>query len=223
MTPFTITSAQHPPCDVSDDKIFTTRTAVIVLDGASAHAPVPVSLSTYADTLGRHLRDHLDRDPEADLADTTTWLGLVAGSSPSSTVTILRRRGGQVDVLILGDNLLVLPDRAITDTRLGNSDLPERARYRRRLAGGTGFDDTTATSWRSCSAGKPPAVTGLAVTGSRKPIRLPPIRPPGKPSISIRSRGRSWTPMAPTQPCNTWESPTGPPSAPWPTRACTTS
>ncbi len=150
VTPINVAAAQFPPRDASDDKIFTTRTAVIMLDGASAHTPVPVSPSTYADTLGRHLRDHLDRDPEADLADvladaitgTTARLELVAGASPSSTVTILRRRGDHIDILMLGDNLLVLPDQTITDPRLDNLDIPEHRHYRQRLAAGTGFDDT---------------------------------------------------------------------------------
>lgn len=146
MTTLTITSAQLPPCDAGDDKVFTTRTAVIMLDGASAYAPVPVSPSAYADTLGTHLRDHLDHDPEADLADAitaiTVRLDLVAGASPSSTVTILCRRGDNVDVLMLGDNLVVLPGRTITDPRLDHLALPEGRQYRQRLGDGAGFDDT---------------------------------------------------------------------------------
>ncbi|MFK0244485.1 hypothetical protein ACIQUM_07290 [Amycolatopsis azurea] len=150
MNPIEVAAAQLPPHDDSEDKVFTTRTAVIVLDGASAFAPVPISPATYAHTLGGTVRDHLDRDPGVDLADaladaitdTTARLGLSAGASPSSTVTVLRRRGDHVDVLVLGDNLVVLPGRTITDPRLGNLDLPERGRYRRRLADGGGFDDT---------------------------------------------------------------------------------
>ncbi|UUV32261.1 hypothetical protein NQK81_02070 [Amycolatopsis roodepoortensis] len=144
-----VSVAQNPPFHDSDDKVFTTRDAVIVLDGASAHAPVPVSPSTYAHTLGGHLRDRLEDDPGTDLAGaladaiaaTTTQLGLTAGRSPSSTVTILRHRDGQVDVLMLGDNLLVLPGRTITDPRLDHLDIPERLQYKQRLAAGTGFDD----------------------------------------------------------------------------------
>ncbi|MFC9249956.1 hypothetical protein [Amycolatopsis thailandensis] len=147
---FAIAAAQLPPHDDSDDKVFTTPTAVIVLDGASAHAPVPVDPSTYAHTLGGTLRDHLDRTPEVDLAhvlddaitDSTARLGLTAGASPSSTVTILRRRGDHVDMLTLGDNLVVLPGRTIIDPRLDHLDIPERHHYRQRLADGTGFDDT---------------------------------------------------------------------------------
>ncbi|OXM43060.1 hypothetical protein [Amycolatopsis alba] len=153
VNPISVATAQLPPGHDSEDKVFTTRTAVIVLDGASAFAPVPVSPSTYADTLGGTLRDHLDRDPETDLAcalddaitTTAARLGLVAGTSPSSTVTILRRRGDQVDIFMLGDNLVVLPGRTITDPRLAHLDIPERRHYRQRLAGGTGFDGTHRT------------------------------------------------------------------------------
>ncbi|WP_410646387.1 hypothetical protein [Amycolatopsis sp. cmx-4-54] len=121
-----------------------------MLDGASAHAPVPVSPSIYADTLGRHLHHHVDRDADMDLAEaladaitaTTAQLSLTAGRSPSSTVTILRRRDEHVDVLMLGDNLVVLPGRTITDPRLDHLHVPERRQYKQRLADGTGFDDT---------------------------------------------------------------------------------
>ncbi|WP_235213485.1 hypothetical protein [Amycolatopsis sp. MJM2582] len=57
-------------------------------------------------------------------------------------MTILRRQDEHVDVLMLGDNLLVAPGRTITDPRLGHLDIPERHLYKQRLATGTGFDDT---------------------------------------------------------------------------------
>jgi len=150
VTPIAVTTAQLPPFHDSGDKVFTTPDAVIVLDGASAHAAVPVSPSTYAETLGGHLRDHLDHDTGIELADalaeaitaTTLQLHLTPGASPSSTVTILRRRGDHVDVLMLGDNLLLAPNRAVIDPRLDHLDIPERRQYRQRLADGTGFDHT---------------------------------------------------------------------------------
>ncbi|MFI7121943.1 hypothetical protein [Amycolatopsis sp. NPDC049868] len=57
-------------------------------------------------------------------------------------MAILRRRDEHVDVLMLGDNLLVAPGRTITDPRLGHLDIPESHLYKQRLATGTGFDDT---------------------------------------------------------------------------------
>ncbi|MGY6658670.1 hypothetical protein ACXIZN_41580 [Amycolatopsis sp. TRM77291] len=150
VTSISAAAAQLPPFHDSDDKVFTTRDAVIVLDGASAYAPVPVSPSRYAETLGTHLRDLLDHHAGMDLADaladaiaaTTRQLNLTPGASPSSTVTILRRHGEHVDVVMLGDNLLILPGQTITDPRLDRLDIPERRQYRQRLTHGTGFDNT---------------------------------------------------------------------------------
>ncbi|WP_167111008.1 hypothetical protein [Amycolatopsis viridis] len=62
-----VATAQLPPIEDSDDKIFTTSNAVIVLDGASAFVPVPVPASTYADRLGRELVACLNERPDADL------------------------------------------------------------------------------------------------------------------------------------------------------------
>ncbi|SFP35918.1 hypothetical protein SAMN05421810_102355 [Amycolatopsis arida] len=135
--------------DDSDDRVFTTGDAVIVLDGASAFLPVPVPAATYADVLGKRLRDLLNAGPDRGLRDvladgiahTATVLGLSPGDSPSSTVTIVRQRDDDVDVLILGDNLVVLPDEVLTDDRMDQLDLPPRRRYRERLADGHGYDE----------------------------------------------------------------------------------
>lgn len=144
-----VETAQLPPIDDSDDKIFITDNAVIMLDGASAFVPVQIPANTYADRLGRELRDLLTENDEADLtgilADairtTATAFDLRPGESPSSTVTILRRRGDQLDIFVLGDNLVVLPDETLTDERMDELDLAPRRRYRERLAGGGGYDD----------------------------------------------------------------------------------
>ncbi|MET9260516.1 hypothetical protein [Amycolatopsis sp. NPDC004079] len=142
--------SQLPPAHDSDDRVFTTARAVIQLDGASAYVPVPVPPARYADELGDSLRRGLERDPGADLAavlaaaigDVARLSRLQPGRSPSSTVTILREHAGWIDVLILGDNLVVLPDAVLTDDRMSNLDLAPSRRYRERLAGGSGFDDT---------------------------------------------------------------------------------
>lgn len=144
-----VATAQLPPIHDSDDKIFTTRQAVIMLDGASAFVPVPVPASTYAERLGRHIRDTLHAWPDADLRATLAGaihttareLDLKPGESPSSTVTIARELDGQLDLLVLGDNLVVLPDETITDDRMDQLDLAPRRKYRERLAAGAGYDD----------------------------------------------------------------------------------
>ncbi|WP_409496836.1 hypothetical protein [Amycolatopsis sp. cmx-11-12] len=156
MTRVDITTSQLPPIHASDDKIITIGNGVIMLDGASAFVPVPVPPSVYADALGAGLRRHLDADPAADLTavladtihDAAAHLDLRPGHSPSSTVTILRAHDGWTEILMLGDNLAVLPGLAITDPRLSRLDLQPSRCYRRRLAQGTGFDDTHRTLLR---------------------------------------------------------------------------
>jgi hypothetical protein len=144
-----VASAQLPPIQDSDDKIFTTRHAVIMLDGASAFVPVPVPANTYADRLGRHIRDSLHSWPDADLRATLSGaihttarqLNLTPSQSPSSTVTIVRELDGHLDILVLGDNLVILPDKTITDERMDQLDLAPRRKYQERLATGAGHDD----------------------------------------------------------------------------------
>ncbi|MFI5589818.1 hypothetical protein ACIA5G_32545 [Amycolatopsis sp. NPDC051758] len=144
-----VATAQLPHIDASDDKIFLTPNAVIVLDGASAFRPVPVPASTYAADLGQHIADGLLGEPNADLRAvvrdaidaTARALALEPGNSPSSTVVILRRRGDQVDALALGDSVIILPGQIITDQRIDDLDLEQRRKYRERLASGTGYDE----------------------------------------------------------------------------------
>ncbi|WP_230862991.1 hypothetical protein [Amycolatopsis camponoti] len=141
-------SAQLPAIHTSDDKIVTMANGVIMLDGASAFVPVPVPPAVYAAELGAQLKDHLVHAPGADLVevleeaihDVAARLDLCPGKSPSSTVTILREHDGWLDLLLLGDNLVVLPEAEITDRRLSLLDLEPSRRYRRRLARGFGFD-----------------------------------------------------------------------------------
>ncbi|WAL65912.1 hypothetical protein ORV05_34510 [Amycolatopsis cynarae] len=144
-----VESAQLPPFEDSDDKIFVTPNAVIMLDGASAFVPVPVPAATYAEHLGQHIAHTLTTAPEADLVEaladaikaTTDELDLTPGRSPSSTITIARERDEHLDLLVLGDNVVILPDRTITDDRIDRLDLEPARRYRERLAAGYGFDD----------------------------------------------------------------------------------
>jgi hypothetical protein len=145
-----VTTAQLPPMEESADKIFVTPHAVIMLDGASAFVPVPVPASDYADHLGRLIAADLTTDPAADLTDilaeairsTAAHFDLRAGESPSSTVTIARERDEYLDLLLLGDNYVILPGGEIlTDDRIDRLDLEPRRRYRERLAAGHGFDD----------------------------------------------------------------------------------
>lgn len=145
-----VAAAQLPPPWDSDDTVFHTENAVIMLDGATAFVPVSVTPSTYAETLGRELHAHLTCRPVAELRgvlaaaiETTAHrLTLTPGASPSSTVAIVRRIDDVVDILILGDILVVTPDATFTDDRLDQLGLTPRHQYRERLARGHGYDET---------------------------------------------------------------------------------
>lgn len=136
--------------DRSDDKIFSAPNAVVMLDGASAFQPVPVPAGVYAHALGERIICRINQAPAADLrdllaasiVDVTHDLALTRGNSPSSTVTIVRTRDAELEILILGDNLVALPSETLTDDRLTALQLPQQRAYRERLASGSGYDDT---------------------------------------------------------------------------------
>jgi hypothetical protein len=65
----------------------------------------------------------------------------VTKREPSSTVSIFRQNGDQVDLLVLGDSMIVLPDSQITDKRIDAFQLVPRSIYQGRLAAGYGYDD----------------------------------------------------------------------------------
>lgn len=144
-----VVTAQLPDADHSADRIFTTTNAAIMLDGASAFVPVPVTAATYAEHLGQNLRAQLTAQPDAELPDvlataietTTRNLDLSPGHSPSSTIAITRAHGGQVDFLILGDTQVVIPGETIRDDRLARIAVEQRRQYRARLASGAGYDN----------------------------------------------------------------------------------
>lgn len=144
-----VATAELAGRDHSDDRTFTTDNAVIMLDGASAFVPVPVPAATYADTLGRQIRDRLTVEPVAELpdvvaaaiADTADQLELTPGESPSATVAIARTHGDRVDLLVLGDTQVALPGEIIRDDRLADLGFSTSRKYRERLANGSGYDD----------------------------------------------------------------------------------
>jgi hypothetical protein len=139
--------------DTNADRVFVTDYAVIVLDGATAFEPVDVDPGTYAETLGLAIADQLDHDPNADLsrvvAEAITrsveQLWLTPGRSPSSTVSVLRVRGGAVDMYVLGDSPIYYGQpggiRRLSDDRLARVAQSERERYVARLRAGHTYDD----------------------------------------------------------------------------------
>lgn len=143
--------AQLPAVGQSQDRVFTTDHAAIVLDGASAFEPGGPSAATYVDELGKRIADALDAAPAADLkavlaaaiADTAT-VGPDADRFPASTVGIVRVSENAVDLLALGDTPIFYGDRSaneLRDTRMADLRFPESAEYRRRLEAGLGYDD----------------------------------------------------------------------------------
>lgn len=143
-----VETAMSPDARSSQDRIFVTPSAVVVLDGATAFVPVPTTPDQYVDALGGHLVVTLTKDPDIPLAAalsdaierTSLQFGLRPGKSPSSTVAILRQRGQAVDYLVLGDTQLVTPAGIVVDDRIAHVAAIERARYRERLTNGGGYD-----------------------------------------------------------------------------------
>jgi hypothetical protein len=134
------------------DRVFVTDHAVILLDGASAFAPVDVDPGDYAETLGAHIADELDSAPIADLSTvvaqaisaTVRGLRLYPGRpAPSSTVAILRTRRRLADLYVLGDSPIHYgteqTHHVLVDDRIADLHLPEREYYCARLAAGEGF------------------------------------------------------------------------------------
>jgi hypothetical protein len=126
--------------------------AVAVLDGASAPDPAERDGGWYAEQLARELAGRLgDRrlDLTTALADAiaavTSEFRLVPGSSPSSTVTLLRWDADRVDALVLGDSPLVVFTAAgpeeVVDERLNGVAPRQRVAYHDRLARGGGYDE----------------------------------------------------------------------------------
>jgi hypothetical protein len=146
------TTAQLPEPPHGADRVFVTPNAVVVLDGASAIEPVSVPPGVYADHLGAAITAALNADPGAGLRDalaqairaTAGKLGLAGNDCPSSTLAVIRI-SSQVDLLVLGDTFIFYDTgpgiRVLTDDRLAALCLPERRRYRQRLAAGSGYDD----------------------------------------------------------------------------------
>jgi hypothetical protein len=152
--------AQHPHPDHSDDRIIVTDNAVVILDGATAFVPVPVTAQTYADRLGRCLAKLLTDSPGDSLPSvlasaievTATELGLRPGHSPSATVSVIRESPDGVDLLMLGDNTIVVgtePPITLSDDRLDQLELSESRQYRERLRAGGGYDEHHAEILRA--------------------------------------------------------------------------
>lgn len=148
---FHVISAELPAGDApNEDRVQVGQNAVVVLDGASG-SDTRVTVADYVDHLAGALIDVLNAEPDMPLphalADairsTVAALRLMPGESPSSTVSIARRRADNVDLLVLGDSPIYLgPDgELLTDDRLARLHLPSRIEAYERLSQGAGYDD----------------------------------------------------------------------------------
>lgn len=108
----------------TEDHVVILDNAVLVLDGATAPSPDLPSGGWYAGLLARRLADRLLADPGGDLtvllgdaiAEVAGAHGLRPGSSPSSTVAMLRWTGERIDALVLADSPIVAFGRSGADT-----------------------------------------------------------------------------------------------------------
>ncbi|MFI5535324.1 protein phosphatase 2C domain-containing protein [Nocardia sp. NPDC051900] len=141
------------PAQTGEDRAVIFETGVVVLDGATSHDPSIPPATRYVDALGRELADRCSREtslPTA-LADAiqsaADELDLQPYSSPSSTVAVVRVNNDVVELLVLGDSTIVVgctngQHDTITDDRLNNLSISEASEYQRRLAKGSGYDET---------------------------------------------------------------------------------
>lgn len=141
------------PARTNEDRALIFDAGVVVLDGATSHGPDVPPASEYVDVLGAELITRLNQhsDPTSALAEaissTAQALDLRPAASPSSTVAVVQLSEDTVRVLVLGDTTAVIgyadgTHEVQTDDRLNELAIPQADEYRRRLAGGTGYDES---------------------------------------------------------------------------------
>jgi hypothetical protein len=137
-----------------DGVTFTAPNAVIILDGASQPDPSEHDGGWLADTLGREVCQHLAGDRDLALilgraiGAVAQRYGLNPGSSPLTTVSIVRWDADTVDVLVLGDSPVVALGRdgrvrEVRDERLHRIPVPELSED----GPGFGFDHRDWWRW----------------------------------------------------------------------------
>lgn len=135
----------------SEDVVVVLANAVVVLDGATTIRDGLPSGGWYASRLAGAIAGRLTAAPDGDLGDLLAASikalarenGLVPGSSPSSTVAILRWSADTAEALVLGDSPVVAfgPDgpSVLSDERLAGA--PRRGSYRDVLRAGGGYGE----------------------------------------------------------------------------------
>lgn len=146
-------AVQHPQPPTSQDRVFVLPQAVVVLDGASAPDPTQRDGGWHAAVLGAEITGRLADDATgrlvevlaASIATIVEEHALTPGSSPSSTVAVVRWDDEQVEALVLGDSPVVALTRhgtvEVRDDRLSRVAVAERAAYRETLRRGAGYGE----------------------------------------------------------------------------------
>jgi hypothetical protein len=116
-----VATAERPAASQpSQDRVFTTPNAVMVLDGATHPDPTARDGGWIAEQIGHQLHTRLTDDPQVELtvaiADAIATVahshGLTPGAAPSTTISIARWDHDTVDVLVLCDSPVVVIDKA---------------------------------------------------------------------------------------------------------------
>lgn len=150
------TAERSGPDRPSEDRVFTSPHAVVVLDGASQPEAAERDGGWIAEILGReiaHRLRHQGGDLRQLLADAIRAVAerhqLIPGQAPSTTVSIVRWDDQAVDVLILGDSPVIGLTREGRIRRVEDDRLRQVARQQRDSIaerGGVGFGD--GEQWR---------------------------------------------------------------------------
>jgi hypothetical protein len=143
----------------TEDRIFTTDRAVIVLDGASQPDPTPLDGGWLAEQLGRTLAQRLTATPDVELAqvleDSIRHVAdrhqLRPGESPSTTVAIVRWNAHTVEALVLCDSTVVTLDKLGCIHEVRDDRLATASRTLRRTARVLSED---IEGWRTFVAGQ---------------------------------------------------------------------
>lgn len=139
-----IITAERPgdPNIPSEDRIFTTPNACIVLDGATQRVSMERTGGWLADQLGRRLQAGLLADPLVDLVNLLSETAsemidtydLRSGQAPATTVNIVRSGRTYLDVLVLCDSPVVILGRTgavrqVRDDRISKCAVQARRAY----------------------------------------------------------------------------------------------
>ncbi len=153
-SPLTFRVAQQPgsPDKPSEDRVFLTPNASIVLDGASQWTPLERSGGWIAEETGKRLQQGLLEDPDCNLIglldrtvdDVIATHSLKQGTSPSTTVNIVRATGSYLDVLVLCDGPVIILDTTGQVHELRDDRL---ALATQKLDRPTGFATGQRTRW----------------------------------------------------------------------------